>query len=68
MTATPWLTLDDVKDRTTLPHRVIMGLVANDDFPQPVQQRDGTPAWRELDIDEWIALRPRALALDAKGT
>ncbi|MBL8564319.1 MAG: AlpA family phage regulatory protein [Hyphomicrobiaceae bacterium] len=59
MTATTWLTIDDVKDRTTLPHGEIMGLVASGDFPSPVEQPDGTHAWRESDIDEWIEARPR---------
>ena len=59
MTATTWLTIDDVKDRTTLPHREIMGLVASDEFPQPEQQANGTPAWRGHDIEAWIEARPR---------
>lgn len=59
MTATTWLTIGDVQDRTTLPHGEIMGLVASADFPSPVEQPDGTPAWRASDIDEWIEARPR---------
>lgn len=59
MTATSWLTLDDVKDRTTLPRTEIMCFVENGDFPSPVEQPDGTHAWRESDIDKWIESRPR---------
>ncbi len=59
MTATTWLTLDDVKDCTTLPHREINRLVASGEFPEPVKQPDGTLAWRESDIDKWIERRPR---------
>ena len=59
MPATKWLTLADVKDRTTLPHSEIKRLAANGAFPPPVDQSDGTIVWRENDIDEWIASRPR---------
>lgn len=59
MTATSWLTLDDVKDRTTLPHLEIEHLVASGEFPLPVVQANGTRLWRETEIDEWIEARPR---------
>lgn len=68
MTATVWLSIDDVTDRTTLLEPDIKKLVVAGDFPPPVKKSDGTSVWREIDIDEWIALRPRVLALDAKGT
>lgn len=65
MTATVWLTVDDVTDRTTLLEPEIKKLVAAGEFPQPVQGESGARVWREPDIDEWIAARPRA-SFDSK--
>lgn len=59
MTATVWLTVDDVTDRTTLLEPEIKKLIAAGKFPSPVQGEDGARAWREADIDEWISARPR---------
>lgn len=66
MTATMWLTLDDVKDRTTLPHHEIMTFVARGEFPPPVEQADGALAWRESEIEAWIEARPRVQSRSAK--
>ncbi len=60
MTAIVWLTLDDVKDRTTLPRSEIKRLVASREFPSPIERTDGSHVWREADIDQWIECRPRA--------
>lgn len=59
MTAIVWLTLDDVKDRTTLSRPEIERFVASREFPSPVQGADGACVWREGEIDDWIAGRPR---------
>lgn len=59
MTATSWLTLDDLKDRTTLPQSEIERFIASGHFPEPVKQPDGTLAWRESEIEAWIVARPR---------
>lgn len=59
MTATVWLTVDEVTDRTTLQEPEIKKLIAAGEFPSPVQGEDGARVWRESDIDEWISARPR---------
>jgi predicted DNA-binding transcriptional regulator AlpA len=57
MAETPWLTIDDVTDRTTLPPAEIAALVIEGSFPQPVVMA-GSSVWREPDIDHWIDSRP----------
>lgn len=59
MTATVWLTVDDVTDRTTLLKSEIKKLVAAGAFPAPVSGEGGANVWRETDIEKWIAARPR---------
>ena len=60
MTGTIWLTIDDVKNRTTLPRIEIKRLVEAGSFPKPEQIAAGKLAWRECDIDSWIDTRPIA--------
>jgi predicted DNA-binding transcriptional regulator AlpA len=60
VTATVWLTVDEVMDRTTLLEPDINRLVVAGDFPPPVKKSDGTFVWREIEINEWIETRPRA--------
>lgn len=63
VTATVWLTVDEVTDRTTLLEPEIKKLIAAGEFPSPLQGEDGARVWRETDIDEWIESRPRAMHL-----
>jgi prophage regulatory protein len=55
-----WLTIDDVKARTTLPRTEINRLAATGDFPKAIEIAPGQLAWRESDIDAWIDARPIA--------
>ena len=50
--------LQEVKLRTGLGRSSIYRKMADGSFPQPVNIGERAVAWRESDIEQWIATRP----------
>jgi len=50
--------LQEVISRTALRRSSIYRKMADGSFPQPVNIGERAVAWRENDIDQWIATRP----------
>ena len=51
------ISYDEVHDRTGLSRTTIWRLEKIKDFPQSVRISPGRRAWRESDLDKWIASR-----------
>ena len=52
-----FISYDEVHDRTGLSRTTIWRLERAKDFPQSVRISPGRRAWRESDLDRWIAAR-----------
>ena len=52
-----FISYDEVHDRTGLSRTTIWRLERAKDFPQSVRISPGRRAWRESDLDRWIASR-----------
>jgi len=52
---------DEVHDRTGLSRTTIWRLEKIKDFPQSVRISPGRRAWRESELDRWIASRVEAI-------
>ena len=61
------LRIDDVCFLTGLGRSTMYAKVKSCDFPQPVQLHGACVAWRETEVDAWIAARP-AVALPPVAT
>ena len=57
------LRIDDVCFMTGLGRSTIYAKVKAADFPGPVQLHGASVAWRETDVDAWIATRPAVAAV-----
>lgn len=57
------LRIDDVCFFTGLGRSTVYAKVKAGDFPGPVQLHGACVAWRETEVDAWIAARPAALPL-----
>ena len=57
------LRIDDVCFLTGLGRSTVYAMVKGGDFPQPVQLHGACVAWRETEVDTWIAARPPVAAL-----
>jgi prophage regulatory protein len=57
------LRIDDVCFLTGLGRSTVYARVKGGDFPQPVQLHGACVAWRETEVDTWIAARPAVAAL-----
>lgn len=57
------LRIDDVCFFTGLGRSTVYAKVKAGDFPSPVQLHGACVAWRETEVDAWIAARPAALPL-----
>ena len=57
------LRIDDVCFMTGLGRSTIYAKVKAGDFPGPVQLHGASVAWRETQVDAWIAARPTVGAL-----
>ncbi len=55
------LRLSEVRSRTALGRSTIYRLMRNGDFPEPLKIGDRAVRWRESEIEEWLAARPRAI-------
>ncbi|RYF01713.1 MAG: AlpA family transcriptional regulator [Comamonadaceae bacterium] len=55
------LRIDDVCFFTGLGRSTVYAKVKAGDFPGPVQLHGSCVAWRETEVDAWIAARPAAL-------
>lgn len=60
------LRIDDVCFLTGLGRSTVYAKVKGGNFPVPVQLHGACVAWRETEVDSWIAARPAA-ALPAKA-
>ncbi len=57
-----FLSAEDLRDRGINYSRVqLWRLIKTGEFPRPVQLSRQRSAWREADIDEWMATRPLAV-------
>ena len=56
-----FISYDEVHDRTGLSRTTIWRLEKIKDFPQSVRISPGRRAWRESDLDRWIASRVEAI-------
>ena len=54
------LRLSAVQTRTALGRSTIYRLMRNGDFPEPLKIGARAVRWRESEIEEWLAARPRA--------
>ncbi len=54
------LRLSEVQTRTALGRSTIYRLMRNGDFPEPLKIGARAVRWRESEIEEWLATRPRA--------
>ncbi|GKT27084.1 AlpA family phage regulatory protein [Acidovorax sp. SUPP3334] len=54
------LRIDDVCFFTGLGRSTVYAKVKAGDFPGPVQLHGACVAWRETEVDAWIATRPAA--------
>lgn len=54
------LRLPQVRDRVPMSRATIYEWVRRDKFPKPVNLGGGMVAWRESEIERWIAERPAA--------
>lgn len=54
------LRLREVRDRTGLSRSTIYAWMQRKQFPSPVRLSQRAVAWRESDIDKWIAERTEA--------
>ena len=54
------LRLSEVRSRTALGRSTIYRLMRNGDFPEPLKIGARAVRWRESEIEEWLAARPRA--------
>ena len=54
------LRLSEVQTRTALGRSTIYRLMRNGDFPEPLKIGARAVRWRESEIEEWLAARPRA--------
>jgi predicted DNA-binding transcriptional regulator AlpA len=57
-----------VMQRTTLTKSELSAEVQAGRFPAPVIAPTGATVWREADVHEWIASRPRAFELTIRST
>ena len=55
------LRLSAVRSRTALGRSTIYRLMRNGDFPEPLKIGARAVRWRESEIEEWLAARPRAI-------
>ena len=56
-----FISYDEVHNRTGLSRTTIWRLERAKDFPQSVRISPGRRAWRESDLDRWIAARLEAV-------
>lgn len=49
-----------VRERTTLSRTTVHDLRRKGQFPEPVKLLRGRVAWRERDVQDWIATRTKA--------
>jgi predicted DNA-binding transcriptional regulator AlpA len=56
-----FISYDEVHNRTGLSRTTIWRLEKVRDFPQSVRISPGRRAWREADLDRWIAARLEAV-------
>jgi prophage regulatory protein len=61
------LRIDDVCFLTGLGRSTIYAKVKGGDFPGPVQLHGACVAWRETEVDTWIAARPAAALVPSKS-
>ena len=54
------LRLSEVQTRTALGRSTIYRLMRNGDFPEPLKIGTRAVRWRESEIEDWLAARPRA--------
>lgn len=57
MTQTTILRLPDVKARTALSRSCLYQLIAEGDFPRPINLGPRAVGWLESEIEDWLAAR-----------
>ncbi len=67
MTANRLIRLKVVLDRVPVSKSTIYDWMERGKFPAAVQLGGGIVAWRESEIDSWIAERPLNLTTDSPG-
>ena len=61
------LRIDAVRFLTSLSRTTIYSRIASGEFPCAVRVHGNCMAWREAEINTWIAGRPRAALPNSKG-
>ena len=54
------LRLPAVLDRVGLGKTAVYAAIRRGDFPRPIKLSERAVGWRRIEIDEWLADRPRA--------